>query len=106
MEHILQFGISIDDDQIRKRILDNAEKTIINEMTRDIRKVFFDVDNSYYGHPGKVIGLSGDMEKRVDTFIEENKNKIIELAAEKLADRLSRTKAAKDALATVLDKEK
>ena len=42
MEHIVQFGIDIDDEAIRKIIMEKAEKSILDDMKKQIRT---DIDN-------------------------------------------------------------
>ena len=44
MEHFLQFAISIDDDAIVKRIEENAEKNITEELKKKVMKLLFDVN--------------------------------------------------------------
>ena len=38
MEHVIQIGVSIDDEAIQKQIMDTAEKQIIGEIKKDIEK--------------------------------------------------------------------
>lgn len=102
MEHIVQFAIGIDDQAIVERVSKNAEKIIIEDLKKDVQKTIFDVDYGYYGN-GRVKGPSNWFEQRLTEFLEANKTKIIEVAADKLADKLSRTKAAKEAAARVAE---
>ena len=37
MEHIVQFGIGIDDEAIRKIIMEKAEKSITQDLMKQIR---------------------------------------------------------------------
>ena len=41
MEHIVQFGISIDDKVIADRIKNNAEKTITDKLFEEVKGVLF-----------------------------------------------------------------
>ena len=34
MEHIIQFGIGVDDDAIVKKVSENAERQIINDLEK------------------------------------------------------------------------
>ena len=45
MEHIVQFGIGIDDESIRKRIEETAEKQIIETLTKDVKSTIFEKDS-------------------------------------------------------------
>ena len=94
MEHIIQFGIGIDDDAIKKRVEENAEKVIINELQMQIKKTIFDKD--YFGRPTET--LSTWAESHINGFLEKHKTEIIECAGKYLAERLARTKAAKEVL--------
>jgi hypothetical protein len=105
MEHILQFGISIDDETIRKRVMETAEKKIMEDLTYDVKSQIFEKD------PFNRSGLSSNrpsifLAKRIDLILETCKDDIINMAAEKLADRLARTKKAKEVLDTLLDEQK
>lgn len=94
MEHIVQFAIGIDDEAIVKRVEENAEKVIINELQAQIKKTIFDKD--YFGRPTET--LSTWAESHLDGFLEKHKTEIIECAGKYLAERLARTKAAKEVL--------
>lgn len=37
MEHIIQFGVTVDDDAIRKRIEEQASNTVIKEIKKTVR---------------------------------------------------------------------
>ena len=97
MEHIVQFAISIDDRTIAKRIEENAEKQIIKEIKEMIADHIF--ENRY----GQHIGLSARTANMVEEWLDQHKKEIIDKAAEHLAEKLARTKAAKEKLTEVLD---
>lgn len=101
MEHIVQFAIGIDDDAIRKRVIESAEKQIIEKLTYDVKSQIF--KPHYYKKDKLTDELQDWVEKRIeDIIIESCKDEIIERAAAMLADRLSRTKKAKEALNDVV----
>ena len=85
MEHIVQFGVTIDDDAIRKNVEANAMKTIVNqfvnEMKSNLPKRFGSVDWDRVAY------------NCVVEFVEENKAEIMDIAANKLVERVHRTKA-------------
>lgn len=94
MEHIVQFAVGIDDNAIRQRIEQGAEKVIIQQLADDIKKTFYETD--YYGRTtGKP---SGFILARIESFLEENKDDILEMAADKIADKLARSKRGKEIL--------
>lgn len=93
MEHIVQFGITIDDDAIRKLVEAKATDAVVMGLNRTLFSL---------GYDGKPVGISGDVEEIIEMFLEEHKREIIDAAAERLADRLVRTKAVKEAVGEVV----
>lgn len=105
MEHIVQFAIGIDDNTIKQIVLEEASKTIIDDIEKDVRQKMF--APRYYGEvPSNKEPLSVFVENIIANFLESNKNDIISKAAEILANRLARTKAAKAAMADALEVSK
>lgn len=97
MEHVVQFGINVDDERIKQAVLDSAEKKIMADIERDVCDKLFASSLYYGGHSDpKRDGLSSFSERIVDEFLERNKESIIDTAAKYLADKLARTKAAKE----------
>lgn len=104
MEHIVQFGISIDDDRITKAIEEKAEKDIINHLRQRIDNALF--ESRYYGGGGDPNeGLRTWAKEQFDMWLDENKDALIECAGKYLAEKLSRTKAAREMLQVVLGEE-
>lgn len=101
MEHIVQFGIGIDDEAIRKIIMEKAEKSILNDLKKDIRseiiREIFVCDSDWYGRERK-IDLQDWVKDLVEKTLKDNKDQIIKMASERLADKMSRTKAVKEAM--------
>lgn len=108
MEHIVQFAIGVDDAAIVQKVSENAERLITNDLKNEVRKQVFTYPG-YYGYRDdrdKPDGVQRWAEKKFEEFLEENKETIIELASEKLADKLSRSKVVKEAVAgKVIGKE-
>lgn len=99
MEHILQFGINIDDEFIKQSVLKNAEEQIIKDISRDVKEALFQKDS----WTGKILKTPTTyLNKKLDDFLAENKDEILELVTDKLAERLSKTKKAKEKLDEVL----
>lgn len=102
MEHIVQFGIGIDDEAIRKIVMEKAEKSIVEDLKKQIRtdidKQIFVIDNGWYGNENRRVGLQDWVNDLVVKLLEEHKTEIIERASERLADKMSRTKAVKEAM--------
>ena len=104
MEHIVQFAIGIDDEAIVKRVTDSAEKQIVDGLKAkyesEIEHQIFKFERSGWGSSTKMVkaGLSDWVNELVIKLLEDNKEEIIERASEKLADKMSRTKAIKAAM--------
>ena len=85
MEHIIQFGVHIDDNAIIKRVEQRASDEI---KTRIIQELF---DRQY----GKTVGFNYVAQEVLYKWCDANKEEIFELVSAKLAERLTRTKRVK-----------
>lgn len=99
MEHIVQFGINIDDEAIKKLLIKKAEEALMHEIKNDVKNTVFRQD--YYGRD------TGDpsryVQEKIDEIIVTHKEEIIERAATKLAERLIKTKKCREAVDKVLE---
>lgn len=93
MEHILQFGINIDDNAIVKAVKEKAEKEIIAKLTNEVGAKIFDANRWSDGYDAN--HLSYWSEQLLVKMFEDHKTEIINAAAKMLADKLVRTKAGK-----------
>ena len=102
MEHIVQFAIGIDDDAIKKRIEQTAEKQVVDGIKEDICDKIFIMSrldrNRYLQDWVKDIV--------VDTIIEKHKDEIIKEAASQLCEYMKRTKAVREAVAGAVEDSK
>ena len=89
MEHIVQFGISIDDKTIADRIEANAQKEITGRLYKEVEEVIF---GSRYHSP------SDFFSQKMDEFLDKNCDRIIETTSKCLAEKLVRTKRGKSIL--------
>lgn len=97
MEHIIQFGIGIDDDRIIKEVEKNAEKAIIKDLEQKVSDKLFKRDwLTKHGDPR--LDFNDWAADRIDSFLTANKNAIIDMAGKYLAEKLARTKAARELL--------
>lgn len=112
MEHIVQLGVTIDDDVIKRNIERNVEKQIIEELKQDCMKNLTgrkeaNSVTSAWEYTNKVKEI---IEQTTNDFLEKHKDEIIQATTDKLTEKLSRTKKVKDmvsdTLDTVLGKEK
>lgn len=97
MEHIVQFGISFDDQRITQAVTEKAEKVILDDLKQKVNDNLFE-SRYYNGHGDPKNGLSQWMKNRVEDFLSEHKEVIIETAGRLIAEKLSRTKAARELL--------
>ena len=103
MEHIVQFAIGIDDEAIKNRITDTAEKQITDSIQNDVEKMIFNPE----WRSGKIDTNSPKewVKDMVKDVIEANKDQIIEAAVVELAKNMAKTKAVKEAMAKVVENE-
>lgn len=101
MEHIVNFGISFDDETLAKRIEENAYKDIISELKFGLEsKIYEKLRKSYYNDP-----LMDIVKEQVNEVIETKKEEIIERAVAQVADKIYRSKRVKEAIGELLLKE-
>ena len=94
MDHLVQFTISIDDNHIAQMVEKEASNALKDEVLK-VCKSQIGCEANYWGNnePGPML------KKALDEFMKDNREEIIDKAADKLAERLSRTKAVKEAVA-------
>lgn len=93
MEHIIQFGVTVDDEAIKKEIIKQAANTVTTEIKRELG-----IDNYY---SDKIIKRMVNNE--VTELFNTHKDAIIAEAGKQLAEKLARTKAVKE---KILQEEK
>lgn len=103
--HIINVAFDFDDDAIKKRLEDTAEKTIIDGIKHDLIQMLHKKMNSWNSHGfGESMSdkekyaevMEKYMRDAVETVIETHKDAIIDLAADKLVDKIYRTKKFKE----------
>lgn len=96
MEHIIQFGIGIDDERIKNAI----EKSAVKEIVEDLKSVIL--------IPGRY-GSNGDLgektKKIVKEVVEGYKDEIVERAAQIVAESIKRSKKYKEVVANLGEEE-
>lgn len=98
MNHPIQFSIDFDDELLKRRIAENAERQVIKNITDELAAELFGVD--YYGRPKS--GYVADwVHEKVGEFLSENREEIIAQASKELADRLYRSKNVREAAGEV-----
>ena len=97
MEHIVQFGINIDDSAIAEAIKRDAYNEIVKQLTEEARRA---LPKEGYWNDGKVDwrGIVGaEVNERVGAIIEERSEEIIEAAVKRVYDSLTRRKPFREA---------
>lgn len=94
MEHVIQIGVSVDDEAIQKQIMATAEKQIIGEIKDDIEELIIEKHKPYYSNKVEM-NLTERAEGIVKEWLNENSDKVIECAGKLIADKVYRSKAWK-----------
>lgn len=90
---IINIPINIDEDQFNKLVETDYERKIEDRIYKDIRKAL--EEKSGYYHRRMSDGILVMVEEQIDCILKAYKNEVIEAAANKLAERLARTKKGK-----------
>lgn len=100
--HIVNVAFDFDDDKVRKTLEDTAYNAVIKDIKEDIMKAV--IDNPYKKGEGMFKEkLRYMVQDSIDSMLEDYKPEIIEAAAEKLAEKFSRTKAFKDKMKEAME---
>lgn len=100
MEHIVQFGINLDDASIAEAVKRDAYKEVIKQLTDEARKA---LPRKYeYGSRGNYeVDWRGiidkEVEKRVSAIISDKSDKIVEMAVKRVYDSIIRRKPFREA---------
>lgn len=104
MEHIIQFGIGIDDEAIRQKVEAAAEQHILREIELDVRRAIY--KQNPYRRDDFTNAYTSYFDEKITGFLEAHKEEIIESASKQLADRLVRSKKVKEMLGEVIEATK
>ena len=96
MEHIIQFGITIDDDAIKKNIEKNAVDKLVEDLKKEVMKELF--TGSSWNRE-----LSYKSKEIIRSTIDEYKDIIIEKVTADLVETMKRSKKYKEALAKIAE---
>lgn len=96
---MINIPLQIDDAAIEGKLTKDYESKVLESVNDRIDKVFMDHDDSWGTRRSANTGLEkmidNRMYDRIDSFLDTNKDRIIEEGAKALADRLARTKKGK-----------
>ena len=94
MEHVIQIGVSVDDEAIQKQIMATAEKKIVGEIRHDIEKAIIEKYRPYYSSKEEM-SLTERAEGILREWLDGNSDRIIECAGKLIAEKVYRSKAWK-----------
>ena len=94
---IITIPLSIPDELLENTIAKDYEAKITERLTDEVRKVLLDQVRYSYTKSERQ-GMENIVFDKVDDILKKYKDDIIEAAAEKLAERLARTKKVKEML--------
>lgn len=91
MEHIVQFGINLDDEAIAR--------SIVSRATEEVRKALKNLrGEGYYGRDEVKRIVETEAETQIRLFIKEHSGEIISQAVKEVSSSMTRTKAFKEAM--------
>lgn len=94
-QHIIEVGVCIDEDTIVNTMVDSLSKKLSDEVEKGVKKTLFD-DGSYWHD-----GISARAREVLYLWMDDNKEELLDRTSKILADKLSRTKAAKELIAKI-----
>ena len=94
MDHILQFAIGIDDEQIIANVERNAEKQIVKDLKQEVLNKLL-TSRYYHGNATQDDPLSSLSESIIKQVFAEHEDEIINKAADLLANKLAKSKKGK-----------
>ena len=103
MQHILQIAFDFDDDKVRS----TAERAVENEMGEIIKGIVLDeiapISSGWYGNKERDWNrLWHHIDNFIDKILADNRDEIIEKAADKLVKSAKNTKVWKSKFAEII----
>lgn len=103
--------IGVDEDKIAREIESEVKEKVIRSIGDKVEEIIYK-EYDDYGYSGgrrtvktvkSIEPLRRMVERKVDDILEKERDTIVILAAEKLADKLSRSKKVRDMAASVVE---
>lgn len=89
MHHVIELGISFDDEAIKKKLKEEGYNTIINQIKNDVEKQFYGV----YGNlkaPGSLARTM--LEEAINNVVNEKKDIIVENVIKLLTEKIYKSR--------------
>ena len=87
--------IGVNEEEIARNIEQNVEKQVVDKITNEIKEIIFE-KRSYYGSQYTNDPLRCMVKKQIADILEENRDIIVNTAANILAEKLARSKAVRE----------
>ena len=99
MEHLISFTYNVDDDRIQSQLEQAAVTELIKRFDQAVIKAATRQRGYYFNSSKSFEDTVIDyLQNGIDKFVQEHSDEIIEAAGKQLAEKLSRTKRAKELL--------
>ena len=92
--------IGVDEKRIAKEIEQNVETKVVDNIVEAVEEIIYN-KRSYYGMKDEPLRTM--ILHEIDKILKEKEDLIVEIAATKLADKLSRQEAVKEKAAAVAE---
>lgn len=99
MEHIIQFGINLDDEAIKEAVVKRASGELYKKLESDASSVLF--RKRYHG---EVCGTTERFDNYVFQWMDDNRDTIIDAIVDRVAERVMHSNKIKAAIADKLGK--
>lgn len=100
MEHLVQFTFSVDDNAIQKKLEDHAYDDVIDIL---VKKATKDLPRKQNWKSEGEINWTYLVEDALAQFIQENRDEVLDMAADRLVERFKRTKAFKEKMSETME---
>lgn len=99
MEHIVQFGINLDDAAIKEAVVKKASSELYKQLESDSLDVLFRKN-----YRGEVCGTTERFDDYIFKWMDDNLDMILDAIVEKITDRIMHSNKIKAAIADKLGK--
>ncbi len=93
---IINIPLQIDEVTFEQKVKEDYAKSVKELLLNKVDEVLAERDGRYYTQSRSwKKGMENIITQEIDIFMNDHKDEIVEMAADKLAERLARTKKAK-----------
>lgn len=99
MEHIVQFGINLDDEAIKNAVVKKATDAIYKKLEKETLDRLF-----YTNHRGEVTSPTSQFNDRILEWMDNNRDVIIDAIVDRVTERVMHSNKIKAAIVDKLGK--